>query len=89
MGDLRKALRKRNTRFIGYYGITLFVPIMQGGNANRYVRAHGVRPIKGTGDVITMENYERLQNVVRKYVVPYNKLLLNHLKRMEKEKRSK
>lgn len=84
--DLRKALKKKHFRFIGYKAFTVEVPGVALGQRDSYVLKYGVEIIKGTSDVITQTERQRLQKVVRKYVVPYNKLLIRHLQAISEDK---
>lgn len=78
--DLKTSIKRKDFRFLGYYGITTIVPGIQGGVTNPYVRKKGLNVIPGTSDVIRSDDSRRLNRVVARYVIPYNKSLLAYLR---------
>lgn len=83
VAELRKAIHRKDLRFLGVAGFGLMVPgVPSGGTTNPVVAIRGVRVIEGTSDFIQSDEQERLQPFADRYVRRYNHLLFEHLLRV-------
>ena len=76
----RHVVQRRDTRFIGTYGVGMEVPGVDAATAFRALRRNRVRFIRGTSDVIAPPEYGRLVFRAREYARRYNTMLLQYLR---------
>jgi hypothetical protein len=73
--DARRAKSTGDTRLLGVYGYNHELPGVSG-NAMAMAKAHGVRMIEGTSDVIPSKHCRVLNTDARDYASRYNKAIL-------------
>jgi hypothetical protein len=79
--EVRKAIKRGDLRFLAVGGFGAMVPGVPGG-PNPVVEIRGARIISGTGDALESEEQLRLQPIAEKYAALYNRLLFDHLMRV-------
>ena len=77
--DFAAAWAKRDTRFIGVYGLTLVLPGVAESRQFELIDKYGVSPIEGTTDYIFSPQVARLNSLASRYATRYNQLLLEKL----------
>ena len=73
----RHVVQRKDTRFIGIYGVGMEMPGLDDATAVRALRSEHVRFIR-TSDVITSSEYLRLVVRAREYARRYNTMLLQY-----------
>lgn len=82
--EFKKAIAKKYLRFIAVRGVGTEVPGVPQSIANPFVQKYGFDVVDGTSDFIETTEQGRLDDVVRRYALSYNKMLLDHLSKQQK-----
>jgi len=80
--DLVDAIREKDLRFVGIYGVAIAVPgITEEGARFCVEHREWLKMIEGTSDAITSKEQGRLQLLAEKYASQYNTNLFEYLKK--------
>ena len=88
MVDLHSALKRSDTRFVGYRGAGWYMPGVPK-KQMAYAMNHGVKLLKGSTDVLDGSLSYRLHIVAQAYMEPYNKALLRYMMNKDYKSRKK
>lgn len=83
--DLRKALRKGDFRFVGYWGYARHLPGIP--DQKMDFAEKRLKMLKGSSDVLTQDLSRRIDRVARTYMKPYNTALLKILVKQRSRKK--